>query len=98
MRDVSILGIGQIPVGKHEKLTIADMAAAACRAALADAGIDDVDAIFVGNMLSSEVTGQSHLGPLVSAALKGGRRESVTINAACGSGGAVVRQAYLAVA
>ncbi len=98
MRDVAILGIGQIPVGKHEKLTIADMAVSACRAALADAGVDSVDAIFVGNMLSSEVTGQSHLGPLISAALDDSRRESVTVNAACGSGGAVVRQAALAVA
>src|SRR5215831_13985324 len=98
MRNVSILGIGQMPVGKHEHLSLADLATAACRAAMADAGVDDVDAIFVGNMLSSEVTGQSHLGPLISAALDDGRRESVTVNAACGSGGAVVRQAALAVA
>ena len=98
MRNVSILGIGQTPVGKHEHLSLADLGTAACRAAMADAGVDDVDAIFVGNMLSSEVTGQSHLGPLISAALDGGRRESVTVNAACGSGGAVVRQAALVVA
>jgi len=98
MPNVSILGVGQVPVAKHQGISIGELATRACRAALTDAGISDVDAIFVGNMLSSEVTGQSHLGPLVSAALGHGRRESVTVNAACGSGGAVVRQAYLAVA
>jgi acetyl-CoA C-acetyltransferase len=63
-----------------------------------DAGVDHVDAIFVGNMLSSELTGQSHLGPLIGSAISDEAVECVTINAACGSGGAVVRMASLAVA
>jgi acetyl-CoA C-acetyltransferase len=65
---------------------------------MADAGVRRVDAIFVGNMLASDVTGQSHLGPLLSSAISEDPVESVTVNAACGSGGAAVRQACLAVA
>jgi len=97
VRSVSVLGIGQTRVANHENCSLRSLASEASRAALTDAGVRGVDAIFVGNMLSSETTGQSHLGPLVSAAT-GRCVESVTVNAACGSGGAAVRQAYLAVA
>lgn len=97
MRNVSILGVGQIPVAKHEHKTIAGLASEAALAAMADAGIDAVDAVYIGNMLSKDTTGQAHLGPLVGSAIGHGRAESVTVNAACGSGGAVVRQASLAV-
>src|SRR5262245_8663304 len=95
-RSVSVLGIGQTRVANHDGSSLRSLASEASRAALIDAGVRGVDAIFVGNMLSSETTGQSHLGPLVSAAT-GNCVESVTVNAACGSGGAAVRQAYLAV-
>jgi acetyl-CoA C-acetyltransferase len=98
MQSVSVLGVGQTPVGKHAGISVGSLALRACRTAMADAEIDAVDAIFVGNMLSAEVTGQSHLGPLIGAQLGQRSIESVTINAACGSGGAVVRQAALAVA
>ena len=66
---------------------------------MADAGIDHVDAIFVGNMLSNEMTGQSHLRPgLIGSAISDRSLECVTVNTACGSGGAVVRMASMAVA
>jgi len=96
-RSVSVLGIGQTRVANHEGCSLRSLASEASRAALADAGLRGVDAIFVGNMLSNHTTGQSHLGPLVSSAIGNGV-ESVAVNAACGSGGAAVRQAYLAVA
>lgn len=95
---VSILGVGQTPVANYENLSLRGLAARACRAAMDDAGVDHVDAIFIGNMLSAELTGQSHLGPLIGSAVGDDPIESVTVNAACGSGGAVVRLASLAVA
>jgi acetyl-CoA C-acetyltransferase len=98
IRNVSILGVGQTPVANHESLSLRSLAVRACRAAIADAGVDHVDAIFVGNMLSNEMTGQSHLGPLIGSAISDGSLECVTVNTACGSGGAVVRMASMAVA
>jgi acetyl-CoA C-acetyltransferase len=98
MERVSILGVGQTPVAKHDNLSLGSLAMTACRQALTDAGLDDVDAIFIGNMLSSEATGQAHLGPLIAASISDHCVESIVVNAACGSGGAAVRQAYLAVA
>ncbi|EMI15568.1 acetyl-CoA acetyltransferase [Rhodopirellula maiorica SM1] len=98
MRNVSILGVGQTPVAKHENQSIQSLARKACSAALCDADVKHVDAIYVGNMLSSEVTGQSHLGPLIASEISNDGVECMTVNAACGSGGAVVRQAVMAVA
>jgi acetyl-CoA C-acetyltransferase len=63
-----------------------------------DAGVERADALYVGNMLSGEISGQSHLGPLIAdfAGLRG--IEAIKIEGACGSGAAAVRMGYLAVA
>jgi acetyl-CoA C-acetyltransferase len=62
------------------------------------AGIDKADAIYVGNALSGELTGQEHLAALIAdfAGLEG--IEALRVEAAGGSGGAAVRMGYLAVA
>jgi acetyl-CoA C-acetyltransferase len=63
-----------------------------------DAGVAKADALYVGNMLSGEISGQSHLGPLIAdfAGLRG--IEAIKVEGACGSGAAAVRIGYLAVA
>lgn len=100
MRNVSIIGIGQTPVGEHWDLSLRELAARAVVAAMADATVDAaaLDALYVGNMASGSLTGQEHLGALVAdyAGLHG--IEAVKVEAACGAGGAAFRQAYLAVA
>ncbi|UCC88882.1 MAG: thiolase domain-containing protein [Anaerolineales bacterium] len=98
MRDVSIIGIGQTPVGEHWDRSLRHLAYDAVAAAMQDAGVQRADALYVGNMLSGEISGQSHLGPLIAdfAGLRG--IEAVKIEGACGSGAAAVRMGYLAVA
>lgn len=98
MRDVAIIGIGQTPVGEHWDEDIRHLALKALQAAMKDAGVDRVDALYVGNMLSGELTGQEHLGALVAdfAGLRG--VEAVKVEAACGSGAAALRLGYIAVA
>lgn len=98
MRDVSIIGIGQTEVREHWECPLRGLAVASITAALDDAGIDRADAIYVGNMLSGELTGQEHLATLIAdfAGLRG--VEALKVEAACGSGGAAVRMGYLAVA
>jgi acetyl-CoA C-acetyltransferase len=98
MRDVCIIGIGQTAVGEHWDRSIRQLSTEAIRAALRDAELGRVDALYVGNMLSGELTGQENLGALVAdhAGLRG--VEAVKVEAACGSGGAAVRAGYLAVA
>jgi acetyl-CoA C-acetyltransferase len=97
LRDVSIIGIGQTPVGEHWDRSLRHLAYDALAAAMRDANIERADALYVGNMLSGEVSGQAHLGALVAdfAGLRG--IEAVKVEAACASAAAAFRQAYIGV-
>jgi acetyl-CoA C-acetyltransferase len=98
MREVSIVGFGQTKVGEHWDRSLRHLAGDAVLAAMQHAGIDRADALYVGNMLSGELTGQEHLGALIAdfVGLRG--IEAVKVEAACASGAAAVRQALVAVA
>lgn len=98
MRDVSIIGIGQTPVGEHWDKSLRELAYQALLAAMQSAGVERVDALYVGNMLSGELTAQEHLGALIAdfAGLRG--IEAIKVEAACGSGAAALRVGYMAVA
>ncbi|MHB1294757.1 MAG: thiolase domain-containing protein [Anaerolineae bacterium] len=98
MRDVSIIGIGQIPAGEHWDKSLRILGAEPVLLALEDAHIERPEALYVGNMLSGQLSRQENLGALVAdhAGLRG--IEAVKIEAACGSGAAAVRMAYMAVA
>ena len=98
MRDVFIIGTGQTPVGEHWDLGLRELGAAAIRSALEDAGIESVDALFVGNMLGGAVNGQENLGALLADAADLLPAEAWKVEAACASGGAAVRAAALSVA
>ena len=98
MRDVFIIGAGQTPVGEHWDLGLRELGAAAIRAALDDAGLESVDALYVGNMLSGCVNDQENLATLLADAAQLLPAEAWKVEAACASGGAVVRAATLAVA
>lgn len=98
MRDVSIIGIGQTPVGEHWERSLRHLAYDAIKIAMRDANIERANALYVGNMLSGEISGQAHLGPLIAdfAGLRG--IEAVKVEAACASAAAAFRQAYIGVA
>lgn len=98
MRQVAILGIGQTPIREHWGLAIRDLAVAAGRAAMEDAGIERVDAIYVGNMTSGSLNRQRQLGTLVADHLGQWGAEAVRMEAACGSAGSAFRQGIAAVA
>ena len=95
--NIYISGIGQLKVEKNSTLSIREMGAEAVRLAMLDADIEKADAIYLGNMLSGVLSNQQQLGPLIaaSAGLKG--TESVTLEAACGSGGAALRAGVMAI-
>jgi acetyl-CoA C-acetyltransferase len=98
MRNVSIVGIGQTAVAEHWDKSLKQLATDAIRKALEDAQVDRVDAVYVGNMLSGELSGQENLGTLIAdhAGLPG--VEAMRIESACCSGGAAFRAGYIAVA
>jgi acetyl-CoA C-acetyltransferase len=98
MRKVAILGIGQIKIDEHWEKSLREVGGDAAFAAMQDAGMDKVDSLFVGNMLSPMVNGQSQLGTFLSDWIGLWKREAVKIEAACGSGAAAFRAGLMAVA
>lgn len=98
MRQVSIVGIGQVPVKKKYEEPMRKVAATAVHLAMEYAGVDSVDALFAGNMLSDELQGQKHIAALIAdeAGLRG--VEALQVRAATATGAAALRMAYFAVA
>lgn len=97
MTFASIIGIGQTDVREHWQTSIRHLAWYAIEAALDDAQVSKVDALYVGNMLAGQFSHQNHLGALIAdfAGMRG--IEAVTVEAADASGGAALRQGVLAV-
>lgn len=98
MQQVAILGIGQIKVDEHWDLSLRELGGNAAFAAMQDAGLEKVDALFVGNMLSPLVSGQNQLGAFYSDWIGLWGQEAVKVEAACGSGAAALRAGLMAVA
>jgi acetyl-CoA C-acetyltransferase len=96
--DVAIVGVGMVPVVKQSPVSLRDLGREAIQAALEDASVDRVDALYVGNMLADELSRQKHIATLLAshAGLVG--IEALHVRAATASGAAALRVAYLAVA
>lgn len=98
MTDVIIAGIGQTEVGEHWEISLRDLANVAIQAAIKDSGGLRPQALFVGNMLAPNISNQAHLGVLLADFAGQIGIEAVTVEAAGASGGAALRQGYVAVA
>ncbi len=98
MKDIVIAGIGQTPVGEHWDTSLRSLALHAMQAAIQDSGGLKPQALFVSNMLAATLSRQAHLGALLAdyAGLTGIEAETVEVGGA--SGGAAIRQGYLAIA
>ncbi|WP_148883419.1 thiolase domain-containing protein [Thermococcus aciditolerans] len=97
MRKAVIIGAGMTPVGEHWKLGLRDLAVEALLNAMDDAGIDRVDSLYVGNMVSGPFVEQENLGALIADWAGLGNIPAVKIEAACASGGAAVQEGVKAV-
>ena len=98
MRQVAILGIGQTKIDEHWELSLREIGGNAALAAMHDAGVEKVDALFVGNMLSPLVSAQNQLGTYFSDWIGLWGQEAVKAEAACASGAASLRAGLMAVA
>lgn len=98
MTNTSIIGIGQTNVSEKWTTSLRHLAWYAVEAALDDAHTSQIDAIYVGNMLSGILSNQRQLGALIAdfSGLRGA--EAVVVESAEASGASALRQAVLAVA
>ena len=58
MANVAIVGVGQTPVGEHWDLSLRHLALQAMQTALESAGLEEVDAVVVGNALAGVISNQ----------------------------------------
>ncbi len=95
---VAVLGAQTTKFGELWNSSPRSLLKEAVDGALSESGlkISDIDAIFVGNMLSGILGGQEHLGAFVSEEL-GVAIPSFKIEGACASGGLAIHQAVLSI-
>lgn len=98
MRKVYIVGTGATPVAEHWDRSAASLASEALVGALRAVGPDRVEALYVANALSGPLGGQSQLASTVATAAGMVGVEAHAVEAGGASGGAALRQAYLAIA
>lgn len=91
---IKVVGIGLTKFGELWDKSLLDLALEASIEAINDSRLtnNDIDAVFVGNMLIGKIAGQDHLGPVVTSAL-GLDCASFRIEGACASGGLAVHLA-----
>ena len=95
MREVAIIGVGMNKWGELWKKSINDIFVEAALEAIDDAGVDHLDAMYVGCMSGGVFNGQEHLASLLSDYLGMGQIPATRVESACASGGLAIKSAVL---
>jgi len=98
MREVAVIGIGQTKIDEHWDKSLKELAGYAILDAVKDAGLNQVDALYVGNMMSASANHQAQLGAYIADWVGLRYSESFKLESACSSGAAAFRTGLLAVA
>lgn len=98
MRDVAIISAGMGRFGELWSLSLRDVFAEAALEAIGNAGVDQLDALYVGNMSAGGFVGQEHIGPLLADRIGMAGVPATRVESACASGGAALRCAFFEVA
>jgi acetyl-CoA C-acetyltransferase len=98
MRDVAILGVGMTKWGELWDKSLRTIFTETALLAIADAGVDRIDAMVVGCMSSGLFAGQEHLASLLADYLGRTPVPAARVESACSSGGAALRQGFIEVA
>ena len=98
MTAVSIIGAGRLAAGEHWSRSIGELAEEAGRLALDDAGLNEVEAVIVGNAYGATFNQQTQLGSLIAGRLGLAGAEAWRCEAGDASGGVALRAGCLAIA
>lgn len=97
LREVAVIGVGMIPVTSGSGKSLTQLFTGAATEAIENAGVDRIDAMYVGNMMSGFLQNQEHLGSLMATALGREGIPSCKVEGACASGGVAVNSGVKAV-
>jgi acetyl-CoA C-acetyltransferase len=98
MREVAIIGVGINKWGELWETPLRDLFVDAALKAMDDAGVDKIDAMFVGSMSPGLFVGQEHIGSMLADYLGQKNIPGTRVESACASGGTAIRQAMMQVA
>jgi acetyl-CoA C-acetyltransferase len=98
MREVAIVGAGMTNFGELWSVSLRNLFAEAALEAIRAAGVDHLDAIYIGNMSAGCFVGQEHIAPLMADQIGMAGVPATRVESACASGGAALRAAYFEVA
>ncbi len=98
MREVAIVAAGMTPFGELWDKSLRRLFADAALEAIDRAGVDHLDAIYVGNMSAGGFVGQEHIAPLLADQIGMAGVPATRVESACASGGAALRAAFFEVA
>ena len=96
---VAIVGVGMSKFGELWDKNLRDITLEAGMYTIFDAGVpgSDIDGMVIGNMSAGRFTGQEHLGAQAVDLSGLGDIPAYSVEAACASGGAAVRHAYMSI-
>ncbi|MDF1541202.1 MAG: thiolase domain-containing protein [Candidatus Thorarchaeota archaeon] len=96
---VAVVGVGMSNFGELWEKNLREITLEAGMMAIFDSQVSgsDIDALVVGNQSAGRFTGQEHLGALAADVGGLGNLPAYSVEAACASGGAAVRQAYMSI-
>ena len=96
---VGIIGTGMTDFGEHWERGLRDLGAESGAKALKDAHIPgkEVEALYIGNMSAGKFVGQEHVAALTADQCGLNPVAATRVEAACASGSAAFRNAYLAI-
>jgi acetyl-CoA acetyltransferase len=99
MTDVVIIGAGVTPFGKFPHLSLEDLGFAAAREAMKDAGVGaaDIQTVYSGNALASQLQGEFTVGQKILWGLGINKIPVINVENACTSGSTAFYLACLAI-
>lgn len=98
MRDVAVIGVGMQKWGELWEKSLRDIFVESALLAMDDAGVDKIEAMYVGSMSPGLFAAQEHLGSVLADYLGQAPIPGVRVESACASGGLAFRQAFMDVA
>lgn len=98
MREVAVIGVGMTKWGELWEKSLRTIFVETALAAMDDAEIDHLDAMYIGCMSSGLFVGQEHLGSLLADYLGQKPIPAARVESACASGGLALRLGFIDVA